>query len=71
MISSRVDKPHFVGDVLLQDWSKANLLHPSLVRLAKIATLDFALVEKVLGVLAEKDLKAVKKNFKLFFENWL
>ncbi|EKD42487.1 MAG: hypothetical protein ACD_73C00138G0001 [uncultured bacterium] len=71
MITSRIENPHLKGDVLLIDWEGAKLLHPSLVRLAKIATVDHDLAEKVLGSLSDKDLKMVKKNFRLMFHEWI
>ena len=71
MITSRVESLPLKGDVLLKHWEKAGLLHPSLVRLAKIATLEGELVEKQLGVLATPDLKEIKKKFSALFGSWV
>ncbi len=71
MITSKVDTLHCPGDVQLKDWQKANLLHPSLVRLAKIATVDAELIERQLGKLSVNDLKTTKKAFRSLFGFWL
>jgi mRNA interferase MazF len=36
MITSQIESLKLAGDVLLSDWQAAGLLHPSLLRLAKI-----------------------------------
>lgn len=71
MITSQVDGLKLPGDVRLKEWQSAHLLHPSLVRLAKIATLDGPLIEKVLGALHESDRKAVQKQFTRSFRPWV
>lgn len=45
-----VSVPSSHGDVLLADWKAAGLLHPSLLRLAKIATIDAELIDKVIAI---------------------
>jgi len=49
MITSQVEALKIDGDVLLKDWKPAGLLHPSLLRLAKVATVDGELVDKRIG----------------------
>src|SRR5258706_6777585 len=71
MITSRVDSPTTVGDVLLKDWKEAGLLYPSKLRLTKTATLDHALIQKTLGKLTERDLTTTRKAFQEFFRFWI
>ena len=49
MITSQVEALKLDGDVLLADWKSAGLLHPSLLRLAKIATIDEQLIDKTMA----------------------
>lgn len=70
MITSKTEGLSIDGDVLLKQWQRANLLHPSLLRLSKIATLDIELIDKQLGSIAEEDLKVIKKKFRKLFEFW-
>src|SRR5881296_65562 len=60
MITSRIDAPRLPGDVSLQGWRQAGLLHPSQLRLAKVATLDKSLVVKQLGNLTRRDVELAK-----------
>ena len=71
MITSQVDGVKLPGDVVLSEWKTAKLLHPSLVRLAKIATLDHHLVERKLGALTDADLASVRKSFARMFRAWM
>lgn len=71
MITSQVDGMELSGDVRVQSWQKATLLHPSLIRLSKIATVDSELVERKLGSLTEDDLKEVKRAFRDLYSAWL
>lgn len=71
MITSKIDGLELEGDVLLSKWKEAKLLHPSLVRLSKLATIDAELVERRLGVIARGDLKSVARTFKSLYLGWL
>lgn len=71
MITSKTDGLRLEGDYLIQDWEKAKLLHASLLRLSKIATVDLDLIERELGSLSPRDFDAVKKLFKSFLKPWL
>lgn len=71
MITSKVEASRLPGDLILQDWSVAGLLHPSLVRLAKVATIDHTLVEKSLGKCSKRDLEAARKLFHTLFAFWI
>lgn len=71
MITSKVEGVPMTGDVLVQHWSQAGLLHPSAVRLAKIATVEIDLIHKTLGTLAKSDLASVRKTFCGLYKFWI
>lgn len=71
MITSQVETLKLDGDVLLSDWKAAGLLHPSLLRLAKIATVDEELIDRTIGRLSTRDLGATRKAFGHVFAAWL
>lgn len=71
MITSQVEAMRLAGDVLLSEWQQAGLLHPSLLRLAKVATVDEDLIEKTMGRLAEVDRAAARDAFSSLFAPWL
>lgn len=70
MITSRVEGMRLPGDVVLEDWKKSQLLHPSLVRLCKLATVDQELIVKAMGALSSADLKLIRKSFGKLYEFW-
>jgi mRNA interferase MazF len=71
MITSQVEALRLEGDVLLADWRAAGLLHPSLLRLAKIATVDDRLVEKTIGSLSSRDREGARQAFRRVFSAWV
>lgn len=72
MITSQVDATLKVPcDVLLEDFSQAGLPKPSLVRLAKVVTLEAGMVKKKLGSIQGADRKAVVQEFKRLFKTVL
>jgi mRNA-degrading endonuclease toxin of MazEF toxin-antitoxin module len=71
MITSQVEALKLEGDVALKDWKAAGLLHPSLLRLAKVATVDAELVDKTIGKLSTGDLGAARQAFRRVFSNWI
>ena len=71
MITSKLDGLDLEGDFKLRDWKEARLLHPSLVRLSKVATIDQELVDRELGSLSEFDRKETGKVFRKFFRAWV
>ena len=71
MITSQVEALKLDGDVLLTDWKAAGLLHPSLLRLAKVATVDEDLVDKTIGRLSARDLDAAREAFHRVFATWV
>ena len=64
MITSQVEALKLDGDVLLADWEAAGLLHPSLLRLAKLASIDEELIDKAVGRLSAGDLAAARAAFR-------
>lgn len=71
MVTSQIEGIRLPGDVLLAGWERAGLLHPSLLRLAKIATIDGALVERSIGRLTADDLRATRTAFQKHSAAWL
>lgn len=71
MITSQIRSNAISGDVILNDWEKAGLLHPSKLRLAKIATLDVTLIQKPLGRLSKADMKQARAAFRNVFDSIL
>jgi len=71
MITSQTEALRLDGDVLLSEWKAAGLLHPSLLRMAKIATVDEDLIERSIGRLAPTDLDAARAAFQRLFATWL
>lgn len=71
MITSRMEGMHLPGDVVLEDWEKSHLLHPSLVRLCKMATVDQELIIKTMGALTSADTRSVRKLFWKLYDHWL
>lgn len=70
MITSQIETLKLDGDVLLKDWKAASLLHPSLLRLAKVATVDEQLIDKTIGRLSTHDLGAAREAFRRVFQVW-
>ena len=71
MITSQIEALRIEGDVELADWESAGLLHPSLLRLAKVATVDEDLVDRVMGKLSPADQKAARRAFRRVFSAWM
>jgi mRNA interferase MazF len=70
MITSQIEALALVGDVVLKEWKAAGLLHPSLLRMAKTATVDEVLVARAIGNLSAADLKAARRAFRVVFSSW-
>lgn len=71
MITSQVDALPLQGDVILAEWKAAGLLHPSLLRMAKVATIDEELIERAIGRLAPIDRDAARAAFQRVCADWL
>src|SRR5947209_7762177 len=70
MITSLESALKIQGDVVLKDWRGSGLLHESIVRLAKIATLDSELIQSTIGKLGAVDTKQVRRAFAALFSSW-
>ena len=68
MITSKMDTVKLKGDIKVKLWKEAGLLHPSLVRLSKIATLESEIIEKKMGHFRKEDLVSIKLNFGRIFK---
>lgn len=68
MVTSKLDSKPRIGDYKIQEWKKASLPKPSLIRM-KFATIDKSIIDKKIGGLKEKDLLEFKKLLVNFFEN--
>ncbi len=67
MITSQVQGVSFPDDVLVVDIASAGLPKPSLIRTAKIATIEETLILKKLGSLDKKDISQFKKAWRNTF----
>ena len=65
-ITSKIDVKSRMGDYQIQEWEKANLPKPSLIRM-KFATIDKAIIVKQFGRLTNKDIKLFKDKLSNFF----
>lgn len=68
MVTSKLDTVKLKGDVQVKLWKETGLLHPSLVRLSKLATLESEIIEKKMGHFHKEDLAAIKLNFRKIFK---
>lgn len=68
MMTSQVDGPRFPFDEAVRDLESAGLPKPTLIRLAKMVTVDSSIVVKKLGTLSLKDKRKIKDQFKSLFE---
>ncbi len=67
MMTSSIAGIGFPFDVTLEDWKKAGLPKKTIVRLAKLVTIDAFLVRKQIGRLSANDRCVVQKNFTQMF----
>ena len=65
-ITSKLDLEYRIGDYIIQEWKKANLPKPSMLRM-KFATIDKSIIIKKLGTLMEKDANEFSKLLIKFF----
>lgn len=70
MITSKIDTIKLEGDCLLVDWKTSGLLHKSLLRLSKIATVESTIAEKKMGSITQRDTKQVSKEIIKLFKHW-
>lgn len=64
MMTSHLRGLSFHSDVILQEWERAGLPKPTLVRLAKVVTIDGSLIRRKIGKLQDADQKAIQKSFR-------
>ena len=67
MVTSNLSGLTFPGDTLLSKWSEAGLPKPSLVRLAKVVTVDRSLIRKKIGTVHDADRKVIRRQFRQVF----
>jgi len=67
MVTSQLTGLPFPGDTLLVKWREAGLPKPSLVRLAKVVTIELSLIRKKLGALHAADRKTIRRHFRSVF----
>lgn len=70
MVTSRVDSEKIPGDLLIEKWREAGLLHPSKVRLSKLVSLEEELLLKKLGSLPRESFATVGRHLKKVFSGW-
>jgi len=66
-VTSQLGRKYRPGDYHIQEWKKANLPKPSMIRM-KFATIDKSIIKRELGRLSEKDIKEFRKELVTFFE---
>jgi len=66
-ITSKLDLEYRIGDYKIQEWKKANLPKPSMLRM-KFATIAKSVIIKRLGRLSENDVKEFSKLLLEFFK---
>lgn len=59
-VTSQIRSSGTFGEVIIQDWQAAKLLKPSAIK-PVIATIEQALIVKVLGRLSERDVGALRE----------
>lgn len=67
MMTSSTARLVFPYDVVLRDWKKAGLPKKTLVRIAKLVTLDSSLVGKKIGRIEGQDKQKVRTLFRQMF----
>lgn len=70
MITSQLEGETITGDYKIAKWKEAGLLHPSKIRLAKVVSLETAVLQNKLGCLQKEDRAGVKKELKKVFADW-
>ena len=67
MMTSNTAHPAFPQDVVLHDWKKAGLPKKTLVRVAKVVTLDSSLISKRIGRIEGQDRQKIRIAFRRIF----
>ena len=66
-VTNQLGRMYRPGDYHIQEWKKANLPKPSMIRM-KFATIDKSIIKRKLGRLSEKDIKEFRKELVAFIE---
>ena len=69
MMTSHLER-HFPHDVVVQNYEEAGLPKPTLIRLAKVVTLELGSVRRKLGTLTPSDRKSVIREWKALFQKF-
>jgi len=67
MVTSQLDGVVFPGDTRFSKWREAGLPKPSMVRLAKVVTVERSLIRKKLGTVHASDKSAIRRQFRKVF----
>lgn len=67
MMTSSMARIPFPQDVILEEWKKAGLPKKTIVRLAKLVTLDASLIRRKIGRITSNDRRLVQASFKQLF----
>ncbi|MBS1538028.1 MAG: type II toxin-antitoxin system PemK/MazF family toxin [Bacteroidetes bacterium] len=67
-VTSNIGISPRVGDYLMRDWTKANLLKPSLFRM-KFATIDQTIIIRKLGTISDYDWLQIEDSIIDFIKN--
>ncbi len=67
MVTSHLDEAAFPGDARLGKWREAGLPKPSMVRSAKMVTVERSLIRKKLGTVHSGDRPAIRRQFRHVF----
>jgi mRNA interferase MazF len=67
MMTSNRSALSFPHDVVLGDWDKSGLPRRTMVRLAKVVTLDSTLIKKRIGRISKRDASHIKSEFLRMF----
>jgi mRNA interferase MazF len=67
MVTSHLDGTAFPGDARFGKWREAGLPKPSMVRLAKIVTVERSLIRKKLGTVHSSDRQVIRRQFRHVF----
>ena len=71
MVTSQLTGLSLPGDALLREWRAAGLPKPSLVRLAKVVTIEESLIRRKLGTVRGSDRPGLRRRFREVFSEVL
>jgi len=71
MVTSQVAVARFPHDVIIREWREAGLPKPSLIRLAKMVTVEESVIRRRFGALRAEDANEVRRQFQRLFSSLL